>query len=35
MYKITKQGIQINDAATNIYNPIYEFINEHTEPDPI
>jgi hypothetical protein len=35
MYKITKQGIQINDAATNIYNPNYEFINKHTETDPI
>jgi hypothetical protein len=29
MYNIMKQGIQINDATTNICNPIYEFINGH------
>jgi hypothetical protein len=35
IYKITKQGIQVNDAAANTYNPIYEFINEHTKTDPM
>jgi hypothetical protein len=35
IYKITKVGIQINDVATNTYNPIYECINEHTKTDPI
>jgi hypothetical protein len=34
IYKITKQGIQTNDVATNIYNLIYEIIDEHTKTDP-
>jgi hypothetical protein len=35
IYKITKQGMQINDVATNTYNPIHEFMYEHTKTDPI
>jgi hypothetical protein len=29
IYKITKQGEQINDLSTNKNNPIYEFLNKH------
>jgi uncharacterized protein YbcI len=31
IYGITKQEIQMNDAATGIYNPIYEFVNKYTK----
>jgi hypothetical protein len=31
IYKITKQGVQINDISTKENNPIYKFLNKHTK----
>jgi hypothetical protein len=35
IYKITKQGKQINEMLTNENNSIYEFLNKYTETNLI
>jgi hypothetical protein len=32
--KITKRGIQINEASTNENNPIYKLIDKHLKSNP-